>query len=294
MARLPFRFSFRAWGLAALLVFFCGSLLWALSVPALRARVNDYAGMLSGQTEQQLDTMLGNLETTDSTQIVVLTIPSLEGESLEEFSVRVAEKWKIGHKEKDNGAILLIAKEEREIRIEVGYGLEGRLTDLIAGRIIRDIMIPRFRAGDIDMGVLDGVSAMIAVVRGEFVAEPATGKESDRVSEGMGMMVFMLVAINILGRLHRWVGAAAGGFLFPLVGSLVFGVGALWLLALIPLGIGAGLLASFFGGPLVFGHGRGSGYGGFGSGGFGGGFGSGGFGAGFGGGFGGGGASGRW
>ncbi|MDY6830304.1 MAG: TPM domain-containing protein [Thermodesulfobacteriota bacterium] len=304
-----FNLSFKALVPAVLLVVFCWSTLYALPVPSLQARVNDYAGMLSSQTEQQLDIMLRNFEATDSTQIVVLTIPSLEGENLEDFSIRVADEWKIGHKGKDNGAILLIAKKDRAIRIEVGYGLEGRLTDLIAGRIIRNIMAPQFRAGNIDKGVLDAVSAMIASVRGEFAAEPAPEKGPDRVSSGIGMMVFVLFAMNILGRLHRWVGAAAGGLLLPLVGSLIFGLGALWLLALIPLGVGAGLLAGFLGGPLVFGHSGGSGPGGgtghggfwlggmgggsgggFGGGGFGGGFGGGGFGGGFGG----GGASGGW
>jgi uncharacterized protein len=291
METLSFKWSPGIWGLAAWLILVCCSPLWALPVPALRARVNDHGDMLAGRTEQQLEAMLAHLETTDSTQIVVLTIPSLAGEDLEGFSIRVAEAWGIGHQDKDNGAILLIAKAERAIRIEVGYGLEGRLTDLVAGRIIRDIMIPRFRAGDIDQGVLDGVSAMISTVRGEFVAEPGGGGKSDPASSGMGMLVFILMAINILGRLHRWVGAVAGGLLFPMAGSLFFGLGGFWLLALIPIGALAGLAISFFGGPLVFGHGGGGSSGGFRSGGFGGG--SGGFG-GFGGGFGGGGASGRW
>ncbi|MDH3828258.1 MAG: TPM domain-containing protein [Desulfobacterales bacterium] len=107
--------------------------LWALEVPALRTRVNDHAGMLSAATRQQLEDILSRLEQTDSTQIVVLTIPSLGGEVLEEFSLKVAEKWQIGQKGFDNGAILLIAKNDRKLRIEVGYGLEGSLTDLMAG-----------------------------------------------------------------------------------------------------------------------------------------------------------------
>ena len=94
--------------------------LLALDVPPLKGRVNDYAGMLSSYTQQQLDSVLGDLERTDSTQLVVLTIPSLEGEVLEEFSLKVAEQWKIGQKDFDNGAVLLVAKKERDIRIEVG------------------------------------------------------------------------------------------------------------------------------------------------------------------------------
>ena len=122
----------------------------ALDVPALQGRVNDYAGMLAPATERHLDAALQDLERSDSTQIVVLTIASLEGDSLEDFSIRVAEQWRIGHKGLDNGAILLIAKADRKLRIEVGYGLEGRLTDLMAGRIIANVIVPYFKNGQID------------------------------------------------------------------------------------------------------------------------------------------------
>ena len=124
--------------LAALLLIclIAAAQLFALEVPPLKGRVNDYAGMLSSYTGRQLDGILRDLEKSDSTQIVVVIIPSLDGEVLEEFSIKLAEQWKIGQKGLDNGAILLIAKKERNIRIEVGYGLEGTLTDLMAGRII--------------------------------------------------------------------------------------------------------------------------------------------------------------
>ena len=144
--------------------------LLALDVPPLKGRVNDYAGMLSSYAKQQLDGILRDLEKNDSTQIVVLIIPSLDGEVLEEFSIKVVDQWKIGQKGLDNGAVLLITKKERKIRIEVGYGLEGSLTDLMAGRIIRNVLVPQFRAGNFDQGVLDGVQAMIGVVRGEYQA----------------------------------------------------------------------------------------------------------------------------
>jgi uncharacterized protein len=103
----------------------------AREVPVLTGRVNDYAGMLSAAAVSRIDSMLAGLERTDSTQVVVLTVNSLEGDALEDFSIRVAEKWGIGQKGRDNGAILLISKNERKVHIEVGYGLEGRLTDLI-------------------------------------------------------------------------------------------------------------------------------------------------------------------
>ena len=143
----------------------------ALNVPALKGRVNDYAHILSPSTITQLDNALGYFEQQESTQIVVLTIPTLAGDSLEDFSIRVAEQWKIGQKGKDNGAILLIAKKERKLRIEVGYGLEGKLTDLTSGRIIRNIILPWFNQGNFNQGVLDGVGAMMQAVKGEFKAQ---------------------------------------------------------------------------------------------------------------------------
>ena len=142
----------------------------ALQVPALKGRVNDYAGLLSQGTDEQLEAALAELERTDSTQIVVLTIPSLEGDSLEDFSIHVAEQWQIGQKGKDNGALLLVSKSDRKIRIEVGYGLEGKLTDLVCGRIIRNVIVPQFKMGHFDQGIIDGVAAIAGVVRGEYTA----------------------------------------------------------------------------------------------------------------------------
>ncbi|NJD91324.1 MAG: methanol dehydrogenase, partial [Geobacter sp.] len=135
----------------------------ALEPPALRSHVNDYAALLSPAVTAQLEQQLQELEKSDSTQVVILTVPSLEGDSLEDFSIRVAEKWRIGQKGVDNGVILLISKAEHKIRIEVGRGLEGKLTDLISGRIIRNDIAPKFKSNDFDGGVAAGVSSLIAV-----------------------------------------------------------------------------------------------------------------------------------
>jgi uncharacterized protein len=204
--------------------------LLAIDVPPLKGRVNDYTGMLSSYTTQQLESILRDLEQTDSTQLVVLIIPSLEGEVLEEFSLKVAEQWKIGQKDFDNGAVLLIAKKERDIRIEVGYGLEGSLTDLMAGRIIRDVMVPQFRAGNFDQGILSGVQAMIGVVRNEYQApEKIPTRRGPRVKgTNPFFIVFIVFAfiISMLGKLRRvfghghsqrsdsgagWFGGSSGG-----------------------------------------------------------------------------------
>jgi len=271
---------------------------YGLEVPKIKGRVNDYANMLSYSSEQNLEAVLNELERTDSTQIVVLTIPSLEGENLEDYSIRVADEWKIGLKGLDNGAILLIAKNDRKLRIEVGYGLEGTLTDLISGRIIRNIIAPQFKAGNFDRGILDGIQAMIQVVHGEFKAPEKPRRVAQRSSSPHSIFFLLIVffyLINMVGRLRRPLGAVAGGIFFPFLAAMFFNPGLLLLLGLIPVGIIGGLTISLFGGPLAFGSSLtrgGSRRGGYWSGGFGG-FSGGGFGGG-GGGFGGGGASGGW
>ena len=278
-----------------LLCIFWVAILSALEVPALKGRVNDNAGMLSAATRQQLEDSLSRLEQTDSTQIVVLTIPSLEGAVLEKFSIKVAEEWKIGQKGLDNGAILLVAKNDRKLRIEVGYGLEGSLTDLMAGRIIRNVIVPQFKAGNFDQGIIDGVQAMIGVVRGEFKAPEksrfARGPKKKDTTPGYGGLIAFVFFISMLGRLRRPMGIIAGGILAPIAASVFFNFSPIWILAAIPVGLLIGFVLSFLGSPLIFGHGHhhhrrtGGGWsGGFGGGGFGGG----------GGGFGGGGASGGW
>lgn len=270
----------------------------ALDVPALTARVNDYAGLLSPTTKNQLEQALLTFEQNESTQIVVLTVTSLEGESLEDFSMQVAEAWQVGQKGRDNGAILLVAKNDRKIRIEVGYGLEGSLTDMISGRIIRNVIVPAFRSGNFDQGVANGVAAMMAAVKGEYQAQPEKRQPRGRESSVsfIPLIVFIFL-ITQLGRVRRGLGVMAGGLLLPIFGSMVLPFGLITLL-LIPLGLAAGFILSLVGSALgaagAAGGRRRSG--GFWIGGSGGGFSSGGFGgfSGGGGGFGGGGASGGW
>ena len=153
---------------------------YGLEVPKLQGYVNDYAGMISPSAKSKLEEGLRAFEQSDSTQIVILTIPSLEGENLEEFGIKVAEAWKIGQKGKDNGAILIVSKQDRKIRIEVGYGLEGKLTDLMSGRIIDGVIKPRFKEGDFDGGFIAGVSSMIDATRGEFKAEQRPVQQRQR------------------------------------------------------------------------------------------------------------------
>ena len=271
----------------------CGTLnsgLADVTIPALKARVNDYAGILSSQTVNSLESQLASLEQTDSTQIVVLTVPSLEGEPIETYAIKVAEAWKIGQKGTDNGAILVISKNDRKMRIEVGYGLEGRLTDLISGQIIRNIIAPEFKQGNFDQGVLSGVAAMIGAVRGEFKGTPQHRSTDQKSGKLLFPLILFMVLVSQLGRFHRTAGTIAGGIFLPVFGSMLFSQGILFTLVLIPLGLVAGFILSIFGpliGSMMF----------YGGGGFRGGGGSGGGFDGFsggGGGFGGGGSSGGW
>jgi uncharacterized protein len=267
----------------------------ALTVPALKGRVNDYAQILSPATIQQLDNALSYFEQQESTQIVVLTVPTLEGDSLEDFSIRVAESWKIGRKKLDNGAILLVAKQEKKLRIEVGYGLEGKLTDLASSQIIRDVIAPQFKQGNFDQGVIDGVTAMMAAVKGEFdiKASPPPRKNTQNNDLGsliMPLIIFFVVVGTLLHQ-KKAAAAAVGAIGSPLVGLFILGFSWIALLILIIVGLFGGLAAA-----TMQSGGRGGGFfpmsggGGFGSssGGDFGGF------SGGGGDFGGGGASGDW
>jgi uncharacterized protein len=281
--------------LTILLLFLVPAAGAALDVPPLKAHVNDYANILSPAAVQRIEAELTAFEASDSTQIVVLTIPSLEGENIEEYSIKVADAWKIGQKGKDNGAILLVSKGDRKIRIEVGRGLEGTLTDLLSGRIIRNEMAPRFRQGDFDGGVEAGVSAIMSVVKGEYTASPQDARHGKKGSPRlMTLLIFLFVACIVLGALSKVLGGIAGAVGLPIIASLLFsGAGIVTLSILAAVGFFGGLFISF----LFGGGGRGGG--GFGGGPYigGGGFGGDSFGGGFsggGGGFGGGGASGDW
>ncbi len=272
----------------------CAGSARGIDVPPLKGYVNDYANMMSQETRAQLEQELKDFERSDSTQVVILTVESIEGDVLESFSIRVAEAWKIGQKGKDNGVILLAVKKERKTRIEVGRGLEGKLTDLTAGRIVQLVINPQFKRGDFNAGFTSGIRAVIDATRGEFRADKVTRASSKRgiVSSFMPLIVFGAVCLLVLGRISRYLGGAAGLIGFPLVG-LILGLPLAGIIFLGVLGLAMGIfLPLFFGGPFggAGGFGMGGGFGGFGSGGFGGG---GGFDGG-GGGFGGGGASGDW
>jgi uncharacterized protein len=285
------------------------TLAFALDVPPLRARVNDLAGMLSPATAQTLEQRLADFERETGHQIAVLTIPSLEGDAIEDFGIRVAEAWKIGKKGFDNGAILVIAQKERKLRIEVGYGLEGVLPDAIASRIIREVIVPRFRDGDFSGGIVAGVNAILQVTKGEALPEAARRANGQRAAQRGSLttvlMITAILALFIGMTQRRLFGGIFGGSAAGLVAALSSSTGlALALIVGAILGavgssLGPGSSSQWSGGSRYRRGGWGGGFfpGGFGGGGFGGsggGFGGGGGFSGGGGGFGGGGASGGW
>ena len=261
-----------------------------VAVPPLTARVTDQTGTLTGEQKASLESTLQAFEARKGSQIVVLMVPTTAPEPVEQYALRVAEQWKPGRKKIDDGALLVIAKNDRTLRIEVGYGLEGVLNDATAKRIVSEVIVPRFKEGDFYGGVAAGVDRLIRVADGEPLPAP-TGK---RVAAPEGMeqilpvllIVAVIAGIALRSMLGKFPGAIAAGAAVGFVAWLMANAVAVALIAGVAaflftlLGIGAGGYGGMHGG-----HG---GYGGSGRGGFGGGF------RGGGGGFGGGGASGRW
>jgi uncharacterized protein len=173
--------------------------LLARDVPFLSGRINDTADMIPAEVRERLEGKLAAFEKETGAQVAVLTIDTLGGDVLEDYSLKVAQTWKLGRKGVDDGALLLIVKDDRKLRIEVGYGLEGKLTDAQCGRILDDVVRPEFRNGDFGRGVEAGVDAIIGMIQGKDTIPsraPARGKRASEVPLGarlIGSVVFTLV-----------------------------------------------------------------------------------------------------
>jgi uncharacterized protein len=269
-----------------------------VAVPQLTGRVVDQTGTLSSGDVAALSQKLGDFETRKGSQIAVLIVPTTDPETIEQFSIRVADAWKVGRKKIDDGAILVVAKNDRHLRIEVGYGLEGALTDVTSRRIIDEVITPKFRAGDFAGGISDGVDRMIGVIDGEPLPAPSRSVNFGNWNDLEGILSFVLFAPLVVGAFLRAMfgrlfgsvvaGALVGGLAWFVIGSSAIALG------IAALGFFLTFVADMFGGigPGA-GFSRGGGWsGGSSSGGWSGGS-SGGF-SGGGGGFGGGGASGSW
>ena len=273
-----------------------GLVIWLLALPALAeqpvpplaARVTDLTGTLDTPAKAALEQKLAALEAAKGSQIAVLMVPTTQPEAIEQYGIRVAEAWRLGRKGVDDGVLLLVAKDDRTLRIEVGYGLEGVIPDAVAKRVIEEIIMPRFRAGDFPGGIEAGADALVKLVQGEPLPPPRQGRGADIPGQiGDVLPLAMLFVFVVGGALRamfgRLIGASLAGGVAFFGGWLLMGSFAI-----------AAVVACIIFIIVLAGGGRGGyvggGRGGFGSGGFGGG---GGF-SGGGGGFGGGGASGRW
>ncbi|WJR77395.1 YgcG family protein [Bradyrhizobium sp. NP1] len=279
-----------------------------VAIPPFTAEVVDQTGTLSSGDIASLTQKLRDLQQRKGSQIAVLIVPTTQPETIEQFSIRVAEAWKVGRKKIDDGALLVVAKNDRHLRIEVGYGLEGALTDVTAHRIIDEVITPKFRQGDFAGGISDGVDRMISVVNGEKLPapEPPHWKNTGALDSFDPFNPFVLIVLVFVSGIFRAVlgrllgSAAAGGtvgliawFIAGSLAAALIAGGVVFLFTLIADGL-------FSGGPP---SGRRSSGGAWVGGGYGGGGGwsggssgsdSGGFSGGGGGSFGGGGASGSW
>ena len=265
---------------------------FSLAAPVLPQAPNGYvldeAGVLSAETEAALQTQLAQLQADTTTQIAVATVSTLQDYPIEQYSIELAREWGIGQEGNDNGALLLIVKKDEaagidgEVRIEVGYGLEGVLTDIQSDQIIENIMIPYLAQGDYDTAVLQGVASMDSIARGEEFTPVAP-----QISWGDILLPIIFFVFTFIGYLANskawWLGGVAGGIIGAIFAGLM-GLG---------IGIVAGLFIDYFASKYLYGK-IGGGGGRWGGGGFGGGRSGGGFGGFGGGGFGGGGSSGRF
>jgi uncharacterized protein len=235
--------------LFALLVCWAFAAFADVAVPPLSGRVVDQTGTLSSDTIASLTQTLRGLELRKGSQVAVLIVPTTQPETIEQYSIRVAEAWKIGRKKIDDGALLVVAKDDRKLRIEVGYGLEGALTDVTSKRIIDEIITPRFRSGDFSGGISEGVDKIIGVIDGEPLPAPAPPRQ-ERSEPNSFLMSFLnplnpfsIFAVLILGGVFRKLfgrlfGSVASGGLIGMLAWFIAG-------SLIVSGIAAVIAALF-------------------------------------------------
>ena len=294
------KFLARGWlfGVACVLLLALAPALAQLAVPALSSHVIDTTATLNTEQVRQLERKLSAFEQTRGAQVVILVVPTTQPEDISSYANRVSNSWKIGRREIGDGLLLVVAKNDRKVRIEVAKTLEGAIPDLAAKRIIDQAITPRFKQGDFAGGLNAAVDQVMALITGEALPVPTAAPEGDGDGfQWMDLAIFVFFAVPI-------VGSVARGILGPKLGALATGgaAGAVALLitsSLLIAGVAAGLalLYALFAGllPSLGGSGR-RGGGGWqtGTGGFGGGGGGGGFSSGGGGDFGGGGASGDW
>jgi uncharacterized protein len=210
------------------------SIAYSADIPYLTGRVNDNAQILSDSTRKSLTEILKEHEFRTTNQIVILTVHSLEGESIEDYANKVFNEWKIGQKDKNNGILIVVVPDERRMRIEVGYGLEGSMPDLMAGRIIQNVMAPRFREENFDGGITDGTLAVISILDGKELPETEVTDETVNSSGQSGLSELESPDMPIVTRIL--IGAFIFGIigLFTIIGIFTPGVGWFLYVFLIP------------------------------------------------------------
>lgn len=234
------------------IIIFCFA--WSFEVPVLSGRVNDYARILTTSEQQQLDDFLAEYEQKTSNQLVLLTLTSLEGESLEDFSIRTVDKWKLGQKAKDNGLLLLVVKNERKVRVEVGYGLEPTITDAFCGELIREVIAPSFQNGNYYQGIYDAFYNITEKIGGEFstdrYSKPVYRVDQTNpgnISEGkLEFIFFSLIFFGVIMSAVKMNFVAKGffgSFFLPLLAFMLLGI---------PFSLPLLIMLLIFGWPFTF------------------------------------------
>ncbi len=252
-----------------------------VAVPALRGHITDQTATLTPDEMASLEQQLAEFERRKGSQLAVLMVATTAPEDIAQFSLRVVDQWKLGRKKVDDGVLLLVAKNDRTLRIEVGYGLEGALSDVVSKRIISEVITPHFKQGDFYGGIAAGVAQIMRVVEGEPLPEPPRYQGDDYRSFRQFAPFLFIVAVALGG----WLRHAFGQLTGSLITGVVVGLLAWWVIGALFFAVLSGISAAFV---TLLGLGHRPGMGGYS------GRGRGGFGGGGGGGFGGGGASGRW
>lgn len=188
--------------------------------PALSGRVVDEAGLFDGAAKQQLAAQLEQFEQISSIQLVVVTLPDLQGYPIEDFGYQLGRHWGIGQKGKNNGVLLIVAQRERTVRIEVGYGLEGTLTDALSSNIINAVIVPQFKRGAFVEGLTAGAQAIMAALKGEYQPQPVSKSKSQNRAPGLFIFFMIFMLMMLFG------GRGRGGFLPGLLtGGVIGGLG---------------------------------------------------------------------
>lgn len=226
-------------------VFITPSLAWGYTSPGQPVGyVNDFAGLLTPDQKNALEQQLIDFQKETSNEISVVTIVSLGDETIENYAVELFKEWGIGAVRRDNGVLLLIARDDRKIRIEVGYGLEGALTDATSGSIIRDIISPAFKVGDYNLGIVEGTQAIMQATRGEYVSNTTSSDQASSFDGVMNILFFLFFGLMwlaaILSRSKSWWAGGIVGALIGIVVSIFVGLvywGIISIVILTPLGL---------------------------------------------------------